>query len=50
MKAAWHKKQGAAQNVLVVGDMDDPQPRAGEVRISVFGGNPESVRHFAAVS
>jgi len=42
MKDAWHEKQGAAPDVLVVGEMDDPQPRAGEVRIRIaFSGvNP----------
>jgi NADPH2:quinone reductase len=35
MKAAWYEKQGSARDVLVVGEMDDPQPRAGEVRIRV---------------
>jgi NADPH:quinone reductase len=35
MKAAWYEKQGAARDVLVVGQMNDPQPRAGEVRIRV---------------
>ena len=46
MKAAWNEKQGAAADVLIVGDMDDPQPRAGEVRIRVaFSGvNPEDVK------
>jgi NADPH:quinone reductase-like Zn-dependent oxidoreductase len=33
MKAAWYEKQGNAREVLVVGEMDDPQPQAGEVRI-----------------
>src|ERR1700746_1580645 len=42
MKAAWYEKQGAARDVLVVGNMDDPQPSAGEVRIRIaFSGvNP----------
>jgi NADPH:quinone reductase len=46
MKAAWYEKQGAAQDVLVVGEMDDPQPRAGEVRIriSFSGVNPGDVK------
>ena len=33
MKAAWYEKQGAARDVLIVGEMNDPQPLAGEVRI-----------------
>jgi len=42
MKAAWYEKQGAAPDVLKVGDMAEPQPGAGEVRIRVaFSGvNP----------
>ncbi|MGA8436853.1 MAG: NADPH:quinone reductase [Candidatus Sulfotelmatobacter sp.] len=46
MKAAWYEKQGAATDVLVVGEMDDSQPRAGEVRIRVaFSGvNPGDVK------
>ncbi len=35
MKAAWYEKQGAARDVLIVGEMDDPQPSAGEVRIRI---------------
>jgi hypothetical protein len=26
MKAAWYEKQGAAGDVLTIGEMDDPQP------------------------
>ncbi len=46
MKAAWYEKQGAALDVLVVDEMDDPQPRGGEVRIHVaFSGvNPGDVK------
>src|SRR5277367_5686290 len=46
MKAAWYEKQGAARDVLVIGEMDDPQPRAGEIRIRVaFSGvNPGDVK------
>lgn len=46
MKAAWYKAQGAARDVLVVGEMNDPQPRAGEVRIRIaFSGvNPGDVK------
>jgi NADPH2:quinone reductase len=35
MKAAWYEKQGAARDVLVVGEMSDPIPAAGEVRIRI---------------
>ena len=46
MKAAWYERQGAARDVLVVGDMDDPQPRTAEVRIRIaFSGvNPGDVK------
>ena len=46
MKAAWYEKQGPARDVLVVGEMDDPEPREGEVRIRVaFSGvNPGDVK------
>ena len=46
MKAAWYEKQGAARDVLVVGEMNDPQPCAGEVRIRIaFSGvNPGDVK------
>jgi NADPH2:quinone reductase len=46
MKAAGYEKQGAALDVLVVGEMDDPHPRGGEVRIHVaFSGvNPGDVK------
>lgn len=46
MKAAWYERQGAARDVLVIGQMDDPQPSAGEVRIQVaFSGvNPGDVK------
>jgi NADPH2:quinone reductase len=46
MKAAWYEKQGAARDVLVVGEMEDPRPSAGEVRIRVaFSGvNPGDVK------
>jgi NADPH2:quinone reductase len=46
MKAAWYEKQGAARNVLVVGNMDDPKPSTGEVRIRVAfsGANPGDVK------
>jgi NADPH2:quinone reductase len=46
MKAAWYEKQGAARDVLIIGEMQDPQPRAGEVRIRVaFSGvNPGDVK------
>lgn len=46
MKAAWYEKQGAARDVLVLGNMSDPRPGAGEVRIRIaFSGiNPGDVK------
>ena len=39
MKAAWYEKQGNAREVLVVGEMDDPQPQAGvQARAEGLGG------------
>ena len=35
MRAAWYEKPGPARDVLVVGEMPDPVPAAGEVRIRV---------------
>jgi NADPH2:quinone reductase len=35
MKAVWYEKQGAAREVLIFGDMPDPEPGPGEVRIRV---------------
>jgi NADPH:quinone reductase len=46
MKAACYEKQGAARDVLTVGEMVEPQPLAGEVRIRVAasGVNPGDVK------
>lgn len=33
MRAAWYERQGAAGDVLVVGEMPDPTPGPGEVRV-----------------
>jgi NADPH2:quinone reductase len=46
MKAAWYEKQGLAREVLVVGEVPDPVPAAGEVRIRVAasGINPGDVK------
>lgn len=35
MRAAWYEKQGSADDVLVVGEMPDPEPGPDEVRIRV---------------
>jgi NADPH2:quinone reductase len=46
MKAAWYEKQGPARTVLTVGEMPDPMPGAGEVRIriAVSGINPGDIK------
>ncbi len=33
MRAAWYEEKGSAAQVLVVGDMPDPEPAPGEVRV-----------------
>jgi NADPH:quinone reductase len=46
MRAAWYEKQGPAREVLTVGEMPDPFPAAGEVRIRIAasGINPGDVK------
>lgn len=46
MRAAWYEKQGPAREVLTVGEMDEPQPTEGEVRIrlAASGINPGDVK------
>ena len=46
MKAAWYEKQGAPHESLVVGDMPDPVPGPGElrIRVAVSGVNPGDVK------
>jgi NADPH:quinone reductase len=46
MKAAWYEKQGPAREVLIVGEMPDPTPAAGEVRIRIAasGVNPGDIK------
>jgi NADPH:quinone reductase len=46
MRAAWYEKQGPAREVLVVGQMPDPAPGAGEVRIRIAasGINPGDIK------
>jgi NADPH2:quinone reductase len=46
MNAAWYEKQGPARDVLVVGEMPDPEPGPGEVRIRVVasGINPGDIK------
>jgi NADPH:quinone reductase len=46
MKAAWYEKQGPAREVLTIGEMPDPVPGPGELRIRVAasGVNPGDIR------
>ena len=46
MRAAWYEKQGPAREVLVVGEMPDPLPGPGEVRIrtAASGINPGDIK------
>jgi NADPH:quinone reductase len=49
MRAAWYEKQGPPRDVLVVGEMPDPEPGPGEVRIRIAasGINPGDVKKRA---
>jgi len=46
MRAAWYEKQGPAREVLTVGEMPDPSPGRGEVRIRIAasGINPGDIK------
>jgi NADPH:quinone reductase len=46
MRAAWYEKQGPANEVLIVGEMPDPRPATGEVRIRIAasGINPGDIK------
>jgi len=45
MRAVWYEKQGPAKDVLTVGEMPDPHPAAGEVRVRIAasGINPGDI-------
>lgn len=49
MKAAWYDRTGPAGEVLVVGELPDPEPAAGQVRVRVrvAGINPADVKRRA---
>lgn len=49
MRAAWYEKQGPARETLVVGELPDPTPGDGEVRIAlrVSGLSPGDVKKRA---
>ena len=46
MLAAWYEQNGAAADVMKVGDMPDPEPAAGEVRVRLSASaiNPSDVK------
>jgi NADPH:quinone reductase len=46
MRAAWYEKQGPAREVLTVGEMPDPIPGPGEIRIRIAasGINPGDIK------
>ena len=46
MHAAWYEKNGAAHDVLQTGELPDPIPAAGEVRVRIMtsGVNPSDVK------
>lgn len=46
MRAAWYERQGPAREVLTVGEMPDPHPGVGEVRIRIAasGINPGDIK------
>ncbi|MDJ0687498.1 MAG: NADPH:quinone reductase [Xenococcaceae cyanobacterium MO_188.B32] len=49
MRAAWYEKNGAAKDVLQVGEMEIPEVGAGEVRVKVYanGVNPVDMKRRA---
>lgn len=46
MRAAFYDRQGTARDVLTVGDIPDPLPGAGDVRVRVVasGINPSDIK------
>jgi NADPH2:quinone reductase len=51
MRAAWYDRTGAAADVLVTGELPDPHPGPGEVRVRVHraGLNPRDVKRRAGL-
>ena len=51
MRAAYYEKTGPADEVLQLGEMPDPSPAAGEVRVKVLwsGVNPSDVKSRAGL-
>jgi NADPH2:quinone reductase len=52
MRAAWYEKNGAAAEVLTVGDVETPRPGPGEVRVKLAtsGVNPSDVKSRAGTA
>jgi NADPH2:quinone reductase len=52
MRAAWYEKNGAAAEVLKVGEMETPPPGPGEVRVrlATSGVNPSDVKSRAGTA
>ena len=46
MKAAWYERNGKAREVLTSGEMPEPKPGKGEVRVKIVasGLNPSDVK------
>jgi NADPH2:quinone reductase len=51
MQAAWYERTGAAREVLQLGELPDPQPGPGEVRVRLrwSGVNPSDVKSRAGL-
>ena len=49
MRAAWYEKNGPAREVIKVGELPDPEPGPGEVRVRIHtsGVNPSDVKRRA---
>jgi NADPH2:quinone reductase len=52
MRAAWYEKNGAAAEVLNVGEVATPRPGPGEVRVKLAtsGVNPSDVKSRAGTA
>jgi NADPH2:quinone reductase len=52
MRAAYYERNGAARDVLHIGDLDIPQPAAGQVRVRLHtsGVNPSDVKSRAGLT
>jgi len=47
MRAVYYERQGAAEDVLVFGELPKPAPAAGEVLVRIYfsGINPSDIKH-----